>query len=107
MGLVRWNEAFALDQVAGDRELLQELIEIFKSSFEADYGMLEKGLAENSNSQIGTALHSIRGAAANLGFEGIAKLAEEVEVGGDEHRIALASKVLSTFEIMLGEVRKM
>ncbi len=105
MNLVRWDETFALHQVGDDRELLQELVEIFKESFAADYSVLKQGVAENSDSQITRALHSIKGAAANLGFKGIARLAAEIEGGSD--RIALTGKALPTFETMLGEIRKM
>jgi HPt (histidine-containing phosphotransfer) domain-containing protein len=75
-----WDKQFALEQAAEDAELLQELIDIFKSSYKADLRLLEEGLGEEGGAdKVCRAAHSMKGAAASLGIQGIQRLALAIE----------------------------
>ena len=76
---LNWNKEFAMEQAADDVELLEELLEIFKDSLKADIELIDEGLKEQNAEKISGAAHSIKGAAASLGIEGINDVALLVE----------------------------
>lgn len=86
MNALKWDKEFALEQAADDRELLQELLGIFKDSMQSDVLLIQQGLDEGSAAKICGAAHSIKGAAASLGILGIKEIAlaieEESRTGG-------------------------
>jgi hypothetical protein len=43
MADLHWNKAFALEQTAGDEELLEELLLLFKDSSASDLGTVAAG----------------------------------------------------------------
>lgn len=105
MNGLNWDKDFALDQAADDAELLGELIDIFKDSFKSDLVLMEKGLAEKSAEQISSAAHSIKGAAASLGINGINDLAKVIEEESREGGFALAAEKISDLQQLLKEVQ--
>lgn len=104
MGLLKWNKAFAMEQAADDAELLQELLDIFKSSFASDLQQMREGVAGNDASLVTGAAHSIKGAAASLGIEGIAELVKQIEEQAKEGGISLAKDNLEQLDEMLAEI---
>ena len=82
MPSLNWNQEYALEQTAGDKELLQELLSLFKTSFAADLKKIERAIKDNNPHDLATAAHSIKGAAASLGIEGVRSLALELEKKG-------------------------
>lgn len=79
MNRLKWDKNFALEQAADDADLLQELLEIFKDSCIKDFHSIEKGISEKDAQLVCGAAHSIKGAAASLGIEGIRDVALEIE----------------------------
>ena len=79
MSTLNWNKEFALEQAAEDEDLLKELIEIFKESFGSDLALIQEGLKKGDVRQIYSASHSIKGAAASLGIDGIKDIALAIE----------------------------
>lgn len=88
MNALKWDVEFALEQAADDKELLQELLAIFKNSLHSDIRLIEQGVQEGSAAKVCSAAHSIKGAAASLGIVGIKEVAllieEESRAGGLE-----------------------
>ena len=88
MNALKWDKEFAMEQAADDKELLQELLTIFKDSLQADVLLIEQGLEEESAAKVCSAAHSIKGASASLGIMAIKELAllieEESRAGGLE-----------------------
>jgi HPt (histidine-containing phosphotransfer) domain-containing protein len=107
MNLLKWNKEFALEQAADDMELLLELIEIFKSSFQNDLKQLEEGLKNNAAEQICSAAHSIKGAAASLGIEGIREVALDIEEDSRTGSVELAQSKLPLLQSLLTELRNL
>lgn len=79
MNDLQWNKGFALEQTGGDKELLAELLVLFRDSSQNDYRDLCRAIEEGDLEGVKTAAHSIKGASASLGLEGISKLATVME----------------------------
>jgi len=102
-----WNRDFALEQTAGDEELLDELLVLFKDSSADDLRKL--GLAAESGDVDGVvaAAHSLKGASASLGIEGIRLLAMEMETAAREGSVACAVEKQQEMEELLTELGKL
>lgn len=107
MSLLEWDKAFALEQAADDVELLAELMVIFKDSFRSDIELIAVGIAEESVAKVAGASHSIKGAAASLGLQGVNRIAREIEEDSRNGSLALARTHLSTLRTMLTEVQSL
>ncbi len=105
MNALKWDKKFALEQAADDAELLEELLEIFKDSFQVDLLLIEQGLAENSAAKIMAAAHSIKGAAASLGILGIHELAMDIEKESRAGGLDLARRKIGDLQALLQEVQ--
>jgi HPt (histidine-containing phosphotransfer) domain-containing protein len=104
MTLLQWNKEFALEQAADDEELLEELLGIFKTSFAADLQLIKDAIKDKNPSQVASAAHSIKGASASLGIDGITQIVKSVEEGGKNGSVEEASNLVSQLEQMLGEL---
>lgn len=85
-----WNREFALEQTAGDEELLEELLLLFKDSSSQDFEQLCRAADSGDAQGIVSAAHSIKGAAASLGIEGVRALALEMETAAREGSVDCA-----------------
>jgi HPt (histidine-containing phosphotransfer) domain-containing protein len=102
---LKWDKDFALEQTADDEELLKELLEIFKVSFQSDLQLIREGLAEGSASKISAAAHSIKGAAASLGILGINEIAMQVEEDSRSGGLAVAQEKIEDLQTLLGKIQ--
>lgn len=101
MDELKWDKAFALEQAAEDQELLQELIDIFKDSSASDLAGLKQGINKGDAAMTMASAHSIKGAAASLGIEGIRDLAAAMEADCREGSLRLATERLPDLEHLL------
>ncbi len=101
MSDLRWNKAFALEQAADDEELLQELIEIFKESSASDLASLQQSIEKGDAAMARAHAHSIKGAAASLGMDGIRELTELMESDSREGSLTVSIEVLPQLETLL------
>jgi len=62
-----------------EKEEFMELLILFVETAHADLDKLQRALSEMDGKQAAAAAHSIKGAAANLGFTGLYEAAKEVE----------------------------
>jgi len=90
MSELLWNREFALEQTAGDEELLEELLMLFRDSSAEDYARLCQAAESGDADGVVAAAHSIKGAAASLGIEGVRQLALEMETQAREGNVACA-----------------
>lgn len=102
---LQWNKAFALEQTAGDEELLEELLILFKGSATADYAQLQQAVVNNDPDAVMRAAHSLKGAAASLGIEGIRRLAYEMEADGRKNSILVAREKLTAMGELLAQLQ--
>lgn len=101
---LHWNKEFAMEQAADDDELLQELLEIFKDSLKADIQLIEAGLLEKNASKISGAAHSIKGAAASLGIQGLNDVAFRIEEDSREGGFEVASGNIENLHNLLAQL---
>ncbi|PID72833.1 MAG: histidine phosphotransferase [Desulfobulbus propionicus] len=108
MAKLQWNKEFALEQTAGDQELLDELLILFKDSSESDFKQLQEAAASKKVETMTAAAHSIKGAAASLGIEGITavalaieKAAKANELEGVDDQIAQLGQLLTEFSALI------
>lgn len=85
-----WNREFALEQTAGDEELLDELLALFKDSSAQDFNQLCRAADAGETEGVIAAAHSIKGAAASLGIEGVRLLALDMETAAREGSVTCA-----------------
>ena len=82
MANLQWNKAFALEQSGDDIELLRELLDLLKSTSISDLEKIKTGLGQDDGEAVADAAHSIKGAAASLGAEGLRAAAYDIEKKG-------------------------
>lgn len=104
MSTLKWDRDFALEQAADDAELLLELIEIFKDSFQSDLASMAHAVENETAEDICSAAHSIKGASASLGILGVNDIALQIEDDSRKGSIAVAQDLLPTLKKMLEEV---
>lgn len=107
MSKLKWNREFALDQAADDEELLDELIEIFKDSCKADFQMFQEGLEQKDAAKVTAAAHSIKGAAASLGIEGIREVCLAIEEESRNGMLEVATLRSLELEELLLELQQL
>lgn len=107
MSELRWNKDFALEQAADDEELLQELIEIFKESSASDLASLQQSIEKRDAAMARSHSHSIKGAAASLGMDGIREITELMESDCREGSLTVAIEVLPQLETLLGLLQEL
>lgn len=77
-----WDRNFALEQAGDDEEMLAELLVLFRDSSASDLARINEGLAKEDPMAVADAAHSIKGASASLGVEGVRKVVAELEKNG-------------------------
>ena len=107
MSELKWNREFALEQAAEDEELLQELIEIFKESSVTDLANVKQSVEKGDPDMGRSSTHSIKGAAASLGFQGIREVAEVMEADCRNGSMSVTTEKLPVLEALLTQLQKM
>ena len=107
MADLQWNKAFAMEQTAGDEELLEELLVLFKDSSASDLELLRQAVANNDAAGVMRAAHSLKGAAASLGIEGIRQLAMVMEADGRNNSIVVAQENLAAMGELLHQLNEL
>jgi len=104
MSKLQWDRAFALEQTAGDEELLEELLILFKDSSADDHEKLCQAAKSGDTEGVVAAAHSLKGASASLGIEGIRALALEIETAAREGSVACALEKQAEMAELLSEI---
>jgi len=107
MNTLKWNKEFALEQAADDEELLKELLDIFKESYGSDLILIKEGIKKGDTKQIYTASHSIKGAAASLGINGIKEVAMSIETDTRNGSLQVATERVLELEEMFIELKQL
>lgn len=102
-----WNKAFALEQTGGDEELLEELLILFTDSSASDLELLRQAVAAGDAAGVVRAAHSLKGASASLGIEGIRQVSTLMENDGRHNSIKVAKDNLATLTELLDQLRNL
>lgn len=70
-----------------EQEEYSELLAIFIETSKADIIKIQEGINDRSAEQVADAAHSIKGAAANLGFTEISSDAKSIEQGAHDNNL--------------------
>ncbi len=107
MADLQWNKEFALEQTAGDEELLEELMILFKESSAADLEQLRQAIVADDAPGVVRAAHSLKGSSASLGIEGIRAIALAMETEAREGSLAVARAKVEEMDALLQQVQEM
>ena len=88
----------ALSRVGGDRELLQELIELFLQESPKMLSELQDATAAGDAQTVENTAHGLKGSAANFGAEATVDAAFRLEMLGREKKNAEFSEALLALE---------
>ena len=102
---LKWDREFALEQVDGDEEFLKELVVFFIETTKSDLEKLKTAIEAGDNEVARAAAHSIKGAAGNLGFQGMWEMAKEVENLSREGAFDEARKGFEDLQCLLVKVQ--
>ena len=105
MADLQWNKAFALEQTADDEELLEELLVLFKDSAASDLELLRQAIATDDAAGVVRAAHSLKGASASLGIEGICQLSMIMESDGRNNSVTVARENLAALTELLDQLK--
>ena len=106
MNKLNWDKEFALEQAADDAELLQELLDIFKESCMTDFELIKVGVAKGDPDQVCSASHSMKGAAASLGVDGIRELTYEIEKDSREGSVQVGREKIEELKELLSQLQE-
>ena len=96
-----WDRSFALEQAGDDEEMLAELLVLFRDSSASDLARINEGLAKEDPIAVADAAHSIKGASASLGVEGVRKVAAELEKNGRAGDLSQSREISSQLAALL------
>ncbi|MFA7384131.1 MAG: Hpt domain-containing protein [Desulfurivibrionaceae bacterium] len=96
-----WDRNFALEQAGEDEEMLAELLALFHDSSASDLAQIKEGLVAGDAAAVADAAHSIKGASASLGVEGVRKIASELEKNGRANDLSKARELADQMAILL------
>src|SRR3989339_1709198 len=96
-----WDRNFALEQAGDDEEMLAELLLLFHDSSAADLVLINEGLVAENAAAVADAAHSIKGASASLGVEGVRKIASELEKKGRANDLSRGKELAAQLAVLL------
>ncbi len=88
-----------------DKEDFLELVDLFITTTQKDLGQIRRGMEDNAPSEAAAAAHSIKGAAGNLGFEDMARVAQKMEFRGKEGSLEGVDVWIAEMEVFLNRLR--
>lgn len=96
-----WDRNFALEQSGDDEEMLAELLVLFRDSSASDLARINDGLSAGDAVAVADAAHSIKGASASLGVEGVRKIAAELEKNGRANDLSQGKELSAQLAALL------
>ncbi len=76
------NLALALDRVGGDRELLEEVAQLFLDDYPNSVAEIEQALAAGDARGVERGAHTLKGAVSNFGADSVVETALALEMAG-------------------------
>lgn len=101
---LQWSREFALEQSGEDEDILAELLDLFRESAASDVEKIKEGLSAGDSEAAGDAAHSIKGAAASLGVEGIRLVSYEMEKAGRDGDVETVKQKLPELEALVAQL---
>ena len=99
-----FDPSVALEQVDGDTELLEEIIQIFMTDHPKTMELISQALKEKNAQNLEHYAHSLKGSAGNFGASATVAAAFKLETIGRSGNLELAE---GTFDVLQKEVSKL
>jgi two-component system sensor histidine kinase/response regulator len=99
---IPWNRAKALEQVAGDEQLLQEIVQIFIEESPKQLATLHRAVTAGDSDLLERAAHSLRGELSYLAIP--LQKARALEEMGRKGDFTLVAETLAKFEMEIAAV---
>ena len=93
---VIFDEEAALLHTGGDRELLKEIVALFRSDSPKSLRAIKRAIDKGDNEALALAAHALKGSIATIGGQEGRRLAAELERLGRAHRVADAAPFLES-----------
>ena len=100
------DRAVLWEKIAGDKELLREIIALFLADYPQFLAALQAAIAANDTEAFLIAVRTLQGSAGTLGAKKVLPLALRLEQLGEQGDLAPASEVLATLEKELLSVKE-
>lgn len=104
MHKLEWDRTFALEQAGDEEEMLAELLLLFRDTSVGDLARMREALAAADAAALAEAAHSVKGAAASLGIEGMRRLAAAIEQCGKRGDLAGSAGLVAELTELMPEV---
>jgi HPt (histidine-containing phosphotransfer) domain-containing protein len=92
------NREAVLARAGGDRELLQELIEIFRGDYPRHLAEIKAAVAAGDAARLNRSAHALKGAASMFGADGVCAAARTLESMGQSGSLAGAAQTCAALE---------
>ena len=87
-----------LERLDGDEEIFKEIIATFLEDAPNQVEKLKKALQEGDANRVERQAHLLKGAALNIGGNGLQTAARELEVAGKQGDLTKAQSLVATFD---------
>ncbi len=87
-----------LGRVDGDRELLQEIIEVYLEEYPRMLQEIRDAVGQSDSERLRIAAHTLKGAVANFGAKAAVQAAQELETMGKSGNVGQAAETLDKLE---------
>ena len=96
-----WNKI--LDRLGSDRDLLCELIDVFRGSYSQDLTEIEKAIVEEQPDDLRRSAHKLKGSLATLDMQTALSCAVELEQLGTAGSVDGASEILTRLHLAIDD----
>jgi two-component system, sensor histidine kinase and response regulator len=94
-----WNQHILFDRLMGDKGLIEQIVQTALEDFPHQLDQLKDRLAAQDLETSGRQLHSLKGAAANIGAESLRSLAEQMEQAAKRGDLRSLENSMETLKI--------
>jgi PAS domain S-box-containing protein len=103
-GAAVFDEQAALSYVGGDRRLLKQVVELFRSDSPLSIRRIERALRRRDSDGLRTAAHALKGAIATVGSSAGRKAAADLELLARGNQFADAEQVFGDLRDLVGRL---
>jgi two-component system sensor histidine kinase/response regulator len=101
---VVWDPAKALARLAGNEQLLHEIVQIFLEESSLQLADLKRAVTEADAGLLETTAHRLKGELSYLGMPNVSEKANKLEKMGHDRDLDHAAEVFSEFETQVSAV---
>lgn len=101
---LQFDRDFAYEQAGEDEELLAELLDLLRQSSKDDLARIKQAADSRDADAVADGAHSIKGAAASLGINGLRDVAADMEKKGRDGDLEGALSHLDVLESFVSEL---